>query len=306
MKKNTIPLFLILLLDSASVLFCLSQPHDREKSFLWRLETGSNQSYILGSIHFLKKSMYPLKPVIEKAFADADVLAVEADISAAKMAGHLKMTMEKSQYSGNETLEKNLSEKTFQLAREMLQKFGIDIQFYQKFKPWFLALTISGLEVMKLGYDPNFGVDKYFIDRVTGVGDQTGFGKKEIYELEGIEYQINLFDAFTREEGEYFLLGTLKEVAGYEAEIEELVNAWLIGDVSTMERILRRSVAEYPVLTPMYKKFIDLRNRQMSEKILSWMKIPKTFFIVVGAAHLVGENGILKLLASRGVRLEQM
>jgi uncharacterized protein YbaP (TraB family) len=304
--KKIISFFLISFFISFSVLFCQAMPAGEEKSFMWQLNFAENQSYILGSIHFLKKNMYPLKPEIEKAFASTDVLAVEADISAGKMAGYMKMTMEKSMYQGDETLEKNLSETTFDLARETLQKFGIDIQFYQKFKPWFLALTISGLEVMKLGYDPNFGVDKYFIDRVYAGDDKTGTVKKEIYELEGIEYQINLFEAFNREESEYFLLGTLQEVTGYETEIDDMVNAWQTGNVSAMEQILELNRTGSPELAPIYKKIIDERNRQMAEKVMNWLKSEKTCFIVVGAGHLIGKNGMIKLLSNQGIRVKQI
>ena len=51
-----------------------------------------------------------------------------------------------------------------------------DKESFNKFKPWFLAMTIISLEFVKLGYDPNFGVDKYFMDKAAG--------KKEILELE--------------------------------------------------------------------------------------------------------------------------
>lgn len=304
MKKYFLILFIILGVTPVFSLFC--QSPGGEKSFLWRLDYDSNHSYILGSIHFLKKSMYPLKPVIEEAFREAQVLAVEADISAARMADHLKMTMEKSRYPGEDTLEKNLSPETFDLAKKTLQKFGIDIQFYRKFKPWFLALTVSGLEVMKLGYDPNFGVDKYFIDRAYLGNASEGSVKKEIYELEGIEYQINLFEAFTSRESEIFLLATLQEVAGYETGIDDMVSAWLTGDIATLDRILKLSVSGVPELNPVYDKIIDKRNRQMAEQVLGCLKTGKIHFIVVGAAHLVGKNGMIWLLADRGVTVKQI
>jgi uncharacterized protein YbaP (TraB family) len=250
--------------------------------------------------------MYPLPDRVERAFEQSDVLVVEADISSSKMGQHLKLTMEKGMYSGNETLKDNISEKTYQLAEKILKEKGIDIILYQKFKPWFLALTISGMELIKLGFDPNHGVDKYFIDKANKDFSMERMEKMEIVELEGIEYQINLFDNLTQAENDSFLFSTLQEILHYTNDIKPMVFAWAQGQVSQLEQLLTKNIDKYKELSHIYKKFVDDRNFKMVKKIVTYMNTPKTHFIVVGAAHLVGKKGIIQLLKNKGFILEQM
>lgn len=307
MKNKKVPFgFILIVVIFVSVGYARDQKGVGDKTFMWRLDYLGNTSYILGSVHFLKKEMYPLQAEIEDAFALSEFLVVEADISADKMSQHLILTMQKGMYEGEETLKHNLSEKTYRLAEDVLKKNGMDIAFYQKFKPWFLALTISGMELMKMGYDPSFGVDKYFIDRVARLAGDGNSTPKKILELEGIPFQINLFASFSREENDQFLFYSLQEVFQYQKEIENLVMAWQKGDAALMEQLLEVKPDQFTELGSMHKIFIVDRNLAMAGKIFDYLKTGNVYFIVVGAAHLIGNQGILRLLEQKGVSLSQI
>jgi len=307
MKSKNFLLSVLFILYLAISSFSVQEKKQNEnKFFLWKISRQSSQSYVLGSIHFLKKEMYPLPARVENAFEESDVLVVEADISNTKMAQYFNLTMQKGMYSGNETLKDNISEKTFLLAEKILKKKGIDINLFQKFKPWFLALTISGIELLKLGFDPNYGVDKYFINKANRDLIGQKISKKEIIELEGIEYQISLFNELTRTENDSFLFYTLKDISQYSNDINPMVSAWAQGQVSKIEQLLTKNINEYKELSHIYKKFVDDRNFQMVDKIESYLKSPRIHFIVVGAAHLVGKHGIIQLLKNKGFLLKQM
>jgi uncharacterized protein YbaP (TraB family) len=293
-------IFIILLITSVVVLTL--QGRDRSdstgKSFLWEVESAAGKSYLLGSIHLLKKEHYPLRNIIEQAFERTDVLAVEADISGDKMFQEGMKMMQKGMYTGEETLQKNISPKTFQLARDKMKELGMDIDAFKTFKPWMLALTIESMEVMKMGFDPNFGIDKYFMDKAVG--------KKEIVELEGIGFQVELFDGFSKEENEKFLLSSIMEASRMKKEMNEMVDAWANGDTLKMERFLTENIGKYPELKGMYEKILDGRNERMVEKIAVYLKTGKRYFIVVGAAHMVGEKGIVRLLQKKGIPVKQL
>jgi uncharacterized protein YbaP (TraB family) len=268
------------------------------KSFFWEVETTTGKSYLLGSIHLLKKEHYPLKDVIEQAFESIDVLAVEADISGDKMVREGMNMLQKGMYTGEETLQKNISPKTFKLARDKLKELGMDIDAFKTFKPWMLALTIEGMELMKLGFDPNFGIDKYFLDKAAG--------KKEIVELEGIGFQMELFESFSKEESEKFLLSGITEATQMGKEVNVMVDAWANGDTRKMAQFLTENIEKYPELNGMYKKILDDRNEKMVEKILAYLQTGKRYFIVAGAAHMVGEKGIVRLLKEKGINVKQL
>ena len=302
MTRKKFFIMLILTWFSLVTVYSREKTGSTGKSCLWQVEsTGTaGKSYLLGSVHFLKKEHYPLKKVIEEAFVQTDVLAVEADISGDKLAKAGPMLLQKGIYAGEETLKANISEKTFPPVRNKLKEMGMDIAGFQKFKPWMVAMTIEGMELMKLGFNPNYGIDKYFLDKASTSG------KKEIVELEGIEYQVKLFESFSKEDNEKFLLSAVMEADQLEREIDAMVNAWVSGDTEKMERLFIQDIQKYPGLKSVYKKILDDRNEKMVEKIISYFKTGKKYFIVVGAAHMVGEKGIIRLMKEKGFKVEQL
>lgn len=296
-KRNLIAFFLIVLFPFA--IFCSKQIDSKNgKTFLWEIKSNTNISYILGSIHFLKKDMYPLNKKIENAFEESDVLVVEANLSNDKIAEATLLIMQRGMFQGDRTLKKAILKKTYTLAEKKLKEYGMDISNLQKFKPWLLAMTITSFELMRLGLDPNFGIDKYFLDKA--------LRKKEILELEGAEFQVNLLDSFPAEQQDKFLFYTLKEASKSRKQIEGMIKAWSEGNAFEMEKILYESIQNLPELKNFYRKLIDDRNEKMVKKIEPFLKTNKKFFIVVGAGHLIGKNGIIQLLRNRGVDLTQL
>jgi uncharacterized protein YbaP (TraB family) len=105
----------------------------------------------LGSIHLLKKEIYPLHRKIEEAFDRSDVLVVEADVNRLDPKV-LQKLMETAFYPENETLESHVSPETFSLIKKEFAEMSFPLELIQKQKPWFLALTISALSYVKWGW----------------------------------------------------------------------------------------------------------------------------------------------------------
>ena len=295
-KKSFIALLIIWV--SLVAVYGQAKADSTGKSFLWQVEGTAGKSYLLGSVHLLKKEHYPLKKPIEDAYEQTDVLAVEADVSGEKMMKDSMKILQKGMYQGEETLKNNISEKTYQLAEKKLEELGMNIEGMQKFKPWMVALSITSMSLMKMGFNPNYGIDKYFLDRAVG--------KKEIAELEGLEFQMKLFDSMSKEENDKFLLSTILEADRMEKEIDKLIDAWIDGDLQEMETFFTDNIQKYPELKNLYEKILDGRNERMVEKIVTYLKSGKKYFIVVGAGHMVGEKGIVQLLKNKGIKIEQL
>ena len=299
MKKQTIKLSLIFFLLVIFLFAILAQDSlaQSKKSFLWKVQSKTNTVYVLGSIHYLKKEMYPLDEKIEKAFDQSNILGVEANVDhISKM--DVQKLVESAFYSGDETLEKHLSPEAFELVKKQLTQLGGSIEAANKYRPWFLALSLASIEIVKLGFDPNHGIDRYFLSKATE--------KKKIVELETLEYQINLFSALSEKDQELFLLYTLKDIKVLERELDKLIKAWTAGDEKGIESIITKSVKEDKKLVPIYEKLIVERNKKMISKIEEYLKEKETFFVIVGAGHLVGNQGIIELLKRKGFLLEQL
>ena len=299
MKKQTIKLSVIvsLLVIFLFAIFSQDSLSQSKKSFLWKVQSKTNTVYVLGSIHYLKKETYPLDEKIEKAFDQSEILVVEADVANISKEDIQKL-MENAFYTENDTLQKHLSAETYGLVKKKLEELGASLEVANKYKPWFLGLNLVSLEALKLGFDPNYGVDRYFLEKAAE--------RKKILELESLEYQFKLFSALSEKDQELFLLYTLKDIKVLEQKLDKLVKAWTTGDEKGIESIMTRSIKEDKRLIPIYEKLVVERNRKMVSKIEEYLKEKETFFVIVGAGHLVGNQGIIKLLKGKGFLLEQL
>lgn len=268
----------------------------RGKSFLWEVRHEKNTVYILGSVHAMKKEAYPLPGGIEEAFERSDFLAVEADINEIDP-GVIKTMLEEAFYTGEETLEKRLSIETYNLAKAKLAESGVPIELFQRNKPWVVALMIASIEIQKSGLNPEYGIDRHFLRKAQG--------RKKTVELESLDCQIKLFNSFTDADQELFLLYTLKDVERLKQEMDAVTEAWISGDTKTIESAVQKGLTEDPRLAPVYEKLFIERNRGMASRIEGFLKTGQRYFVVVGAGHLVGNEGIPELLKRRGYFVEQ-
>ncbi len=268
-----------------------------QKSFLWKVQSKVSTVYVLGSIHFLKQGDYPLNPRIDKAFDQSTALVVEANISDPGKLNPQKL-LESALYPENDSLERHVSTETYDYVKKETGNLGLPFELVNKQKPWFLALTLEALELMKLGFDPRYGVDIYFLSKAQGT--------KKILELESLDEQIDLLSNFSDREQEHFLLYTLKDLHVLGEQTSAIVKAWASGNTSEIESVFTKSVKEDGRLAPIFEKLIDNRNRKMISKIEGYLNTDGTYFVVVGAGHLVGNKGIIEILKGKGYTVEQL
>ena len=263
--------------------------------FLWTVRSEKGSAYLLGSIHLLKKEMYPLDRRIEEAFSGSSALAVETDIGAMEKEKLGKLILENALYPEGDTLEKHVSRETYDLVRRKLHPLGM--ARVDRMRPWALALTAATIEYMKMGLDPDYGIDRYFLEKADG--------RKKIVELETYDSVIRLLKGLPEGIQDLFLFYTLTDLDTVGGEVDAILSSWRAGDVKGMEAVVYRSRDEYPKLRPVYEILVSRRNRTMTEKIEEYLTKGETYFIVVGAAHLVGKDGILERLREKGYAVEQ-
>ena len=264
---------------------------------MWKVQSGESTVYILGSIHLLKKEDYPLSQIIESAFEKSDFLVVEANIQdPSKM--NLQSVMERALYPSGETIEDHVSSATYELLKKEGERLGIPLQLVQKQRPWILSMTLTAMEMMRLGYDPSYGVDNYFLSRSKG--------KKKILELESVDEQLQLLSNLSDQDQELLLKLSLKDLQNIARDITKLVQAWKSGQPDLVAPIMTESLKQDPKLVPIYEKLVDERNGRMASRIEGYLKQKGTFFVVVGAGHLVGEKGIIGIMGKKGFRMEQL
>ncbi|MSP37331.1 MAG: TraB/GumN family protein [Deltaproteobacteria bacterium] len=150
-------------------------------------------------------------------------------------------------------------------------------------------------QLQKLGYDPNLGVDRLLAERAKLAG-------KPVSGLESGEFQIELLDGLPADLQEMMLRQSFAEMEQFDKTVDTMVRAWRKGDVVAAEKLFLESMADYPALR---EKLLDQRNRNWLPQIENFLKLDEDVLVVVGAAHLVGKNGLIELLKGRGYKMEQ-
>ena len=148
---------------------------------------------------------------------------------------------------------------------------------------------MASVESRKAGFDPALGPDKHFYDLARAEG-------KQVQGLEMIDFQISRFDQMTMAEQDRLLVSTLKELDTQKASVTILADAWKARDEATVERIVLLDLRQEP---GMYQQLLVERNRNWIPKIDALFTRPGRAFVLVGAAHLVGPDGLLSMLRPR-------
>jgi uncharacterized protein YbaP (TraB family) len=281
-------------LVSASAL-TLAQSKAPTRGVLWKASNRQGVVYLVGSVHLLTKDYYPLSPTLDAAFNESDLLVEEIDLGDTGALNALQL-ITRSQLPAGESLDKLLGPATYARASKRFAALGIPIEPLQRFKPWTLALMLSQLEWAKAGFDPALGLDQHFFDRAKKIG-------KAVRGLETVEFQLSRFDGLALDQQARLLAQTIDEIESETLNVVKLVDAWKTGDVATLEKLAMADVDKDPFL---YQRFLVERNRNWMPIIESLFNRQGRAFVVVGAAHLIGPDGLVQMLKAKGYSVEQL
>ena len=270
---------------------------DSEQCFLWKVSSKTTTVYLLGSMHVAKADFFPLPKEVEDAFAKSKILVVELNTEELDQAKLQGLLLKKGIYPPGETLSKKLSKKTMDLLRQYCAKKKLKVETLEPLRPWLVNLTVTVKEIQDLGLT-DAGIDKHFLKKAKAENKTTR-------ELETLEGQVELFAGLTPELQEKLLAKTLAESGELKGMLEKMVTAWKAGDPKAMEEIIL-SAKHHPETKALMEKVFDERNVKMVEKIDGYLKGSDSCFVVVGAGHLVGEKGIVKLLQDKKYQVEQV
>ncbi|MEC0179249.1 TraB/GumN family protein [Paenibacillus favisporus] len=264
---------------------------EASRGFMWEVQNNGNTVYLVGSMHIADDSFYPLRPEFEQAFAEADYLGVEIDLSKAADEEQQNMIMKLGMYQDGTTLKDHVSKETYAKVGDILEQNGMKRDALDAFKPWVVETTISSLKSVMAGYEATEGIDLYFIQKALE-------RKIPIVELESYESQLSMFDQFSKELQEKNLNAALDNFDVLDDGVDQMADMWKKGDEKALLELTNSMAgdAEYN------KAMLIDRNIGMADKIDGYLKSDKKaeYFIVVGAAHYLGEHGVIKLLEDKG------
>jgi uncharacterized protein len=262
---------------------------------LWELHGKHNTVYILGSIHVLRPSDYPLAPAVLNAYGNANSIFME--INLAEIDAQLMQTelLASARLPEGKTLPVIMGDARYKRAQALAREVGIDLGIFDAFAPWFAAEAISQLQLQQLGFQPQSGVEMFFLERARADG-------KSVAGLETVHDQIALFDALSMDQQANYLISSLEEAHDLPKEVDAMVHAWANGDTQWFADQLKSDIGRDPVL---YDSVLAARNRKWVPKIEALLNDDKNYLVIVGTGHLVGQGSVIALLKKDGIAAAQ-
>jgi len=275
---------------------CTAALADGSLHALWEVHGKHNTVYILGSIHVLRPSDYPLAPAMLNAYSAAQTIYMEVNLqefdSQAVQAEMLSSAIMPEDKGLPAVLGKERYGRAYALAHEV----GVELPSFDQFAPWFAAEAISQLQLMHLGFQPQSGVEAYFLERARTDG-------KSVAGLETVHDQIALFQNMSLDSQAEYLISSLEQAHDLPREVDEMVRAWQRGDTQWFTNELKSELGGDPQL---YQSVLVARNRKWLPKIEALLKDDKNYLVIVGTGHLVGRGSVIDLLKKDGIGATQL
>ena len=279
-----------------AAVFLLSGANAMADSAVWRVSDGDEHIYLGGTVHLLRPSDYPLPAAFDMAYGEADVVYFETDISALSDIGTQMRMMQQLTYNDDRTLRSVLNDEAYAALSGYVAQFGLPMVALEKFRPGLLVSTLQVLEFQQMGFTPE-GVDAHFNARAVSDG-------KPVRELESVESQIGYLARMGEGSESEFVVLSLEDMEEIRSSIESMVGAWRSGDNELLADLFVDELREQ--VPDVYDSLLVERNNAWMPLIEDLFQQDGTEFVLVGAAHLVGEDGLLTQLEDKGYQVSQL
>jgi uncharacterized protein YbaP (TraB family) len=269
---------------------CAPVETDAASACVWKVAGPSGGTLFLGgSIHFLQSTDYPLPSAYNRAFDASSRLVLEDDpkVSAAAF----KDLVKAGQYPKGDSLKNHVDPRTYDYVRRFFRLVDVSEQTFSTFRPWLINLMLESPPPQYFA----LGVESFFTERARA-------NAKPISGLESAKEHNQVFTGLSDREGEALLL-ILFINAGRTTPGTDLMAAWRRGDAETLARRMHESFRDFPSFGD---RLLGARNRNWIPKLERYLRSGQICFVLVGAAHMGGADGLLALLRGRGCKIEQL
>ena len=263
---------------------------------LWQVNSEQNRIYLLGSIHLLREQDYPIPSAIYDAYENAEILIMELDMDDMDLAEGQVLTKELGMIQDDRTLSDLMGSELYREAETLAAAAQIPIALLAKSEPWYAAMTVEIMLLMRMGFNPQYGIETHFMNLAADDG-------KEILGFETMRQQLELLDGLSPEVQRDMLIQALAEGIELHALIDPMIDAWSKGDVTFIADNLLADIEDYPEIN---QAIVVDRNIDWTNQIVDLLNDNEDYLVIVGTLHLVGDQGVPNLLQSRDYEVKQL
>jgi uncharacterized protein YbaP (TraB family) len=260
---------------------------------LWRYSGPAATVYLAGSVHVLKAGLYPLPDPYEQAFQAADHLVMEVDIAGSDPRELQHKLRTYGTLPGGLDIEQVLTEPLLSRLKSALADHGVPLNALIEGKPALIMNQLLALRLAALGYHARFGMEQHFSGRAED---------RRILTLETIDEQFELLFNQPLDLQQALLADLLDQLPEMDTIISEMLIAWLSGDDEAFLELFTLQSGDSEAVRRFSEALLEARNARMAPRIRDFLNGEGTYFVLVGAAHLIGPGGIPALLAAEGLQ----
>lgn len=261
---------------------------------LWVVRDADTTIYLFGTFHMLDGRPW-FNDEVRTAFDASSELVIEA-IVPENPAAIQPLIVRFAVDPQGRRLSQRLAPADSAKLNAALTSLGVPAGAFEPLEPWFVSMTMGALVAQRLGVSAENGPE-------AALRRAAATRSLPVHELEGMEFQLSLFDRMPEEQQLVQLRQAVDSLPEMPALLRRMLAAWSTGDVEGLGAILRQSMADDPAL---HRILFTDRNTTWAGWIQERMARPGTVFVAVGAGHLAGSDSVQAILAARGVTSERV
>ena len=253
---------------------------------IWKIYDQQREFYVLGSIHAGKEAMFPLPNVFIDQWQQADALIVEANIL--QQSGATPILAPPFTHQA-------LSESTLKQLQKISKTLNLSFDQLLQQPPWLTAVTLQLALAEKIDLKSDYGIDYVLLQRAQQQ-------QLPIHELESVSQQFNMLENLP-DNGAPMLIETINDWDKTQSSLQCLVKVWQHGDSEKLEQLFQES--QFDPTTD--DALIFNRNQRWAETLTTASSYQSgKFMVVVGAFHLIGDQGLPNLMKQQGFKVEKI
>lgn len=260
---------------------------------LWVVRDADTTIYLFGTFHVLDGRTW-FNDEVKTAFDGSQELVLEARLPQDSAALAMQM-MQYAQDSSGRTISSRLTPHQNSVLNSALARMGVPAGGFDRFEPWFVSLMLTASMAQDLGITAENGPETILTRAAQARSIPIG-------ELEGMEYQIRIFDQMPDALQTAQLAQTLDEYAMARAKLGPMLAAWSTGDVERLGAITEEAEGDDANSRALHQLLFANRNNAWATWIQQRLGRPGIVFIAVGAGHLAGRDSVQNALRSRGIQ----
>lgn len=264
--------------------------------FMWQIKTEKANLYLVGSIHALNETFYPLAPAYLDAFDSVNKLVVELNILALNPIDAQKHIAALTWLDEDETLANLFNDKEISQLQPFAEHKGMDMQTFLRLRPWLILEMISSYQFAQTDFQTALGVDQFFIKRAQQKA-------KTVLELETLEEQINAINGASLSAQTAAISLALSQLDQGQEQLTQMATLWQSADAKGLDEYSQKDLIEQPNIAPLMSQLLYKRNQVMASRIQTYLETGGSYFVVVGALHLSGSQSVQSHLKKMGYEM---